>query len=89
MDASDRRARASAEAADWWLLLKTNEVSHAERQQYVAWLRESPVHVSEMLRMARLHKALANLNCWDEVNEVNNANANGTTVIRAPATNPA
>src|SRR5687768_11993584 len=68
MDVNDRRASASAEAADWWLNLKSNEINRAEREQYVAWLRESPVHVSEMLRMARLHKTLAKLDCWDEVN---------------------
>lgn len=68
MEASERRDRASAEAADWLLLLRSNEITHVERAQYVAWLRESAVHVAEMLRVARLHKTLAKLDCWDQIN---------------------
>jgi transmembrane sensor len=63
MDASDRRRRAAEEAAEWWVRLEEH-VSSAEREQYVDWLRESPVHVAEMLRIVQVHGALAQFERW-------------------------
>jgi transmembrane sensor len=66
MDASDRRGRAAEEAAEWWVLLQ-GEVTRREREEYVDWLRESSVHVAEMLRVAQLHGALEKFQRWSEI----------------------
>src|SRR5580700_9534531 len=66
MDASDRRRRVAEEAAEWWVLLQ-GEVTRREREDYVDWLRESSVHVAEMLRVAQLHGALEKFQRWSEI----------------------
>jgi transmembrane sensor len=66
MDASDRKKRAAEEAAEWWVVLQ-GEVSRSEREAYVDWLRESSVHVAEMLRVAQVHGALAQFKRWEQM----------------------
>lgn len=66
MDASDRRKRAAEEAAQWWVTLQ-GDVSRAEREQYVDWLRESSVHVAEMLHVAQVHGALEQFKRWSGI----------------------
>ena len=63
MDARDRRRRAAQEAAEWWVLLE-GEASRTEREQFVDWLRESALHVAEMLRMAQVRGAVAQFERW-------------------------
>lgn len=75
MNANSRRARAAAEAAEWWVRIESGELSREEREQFVDWLRESAVHVAEMLRMAEVHGALERFHDWvsiptDESNTV-------------------
>jgi transmembrane sensor len=67
MDASDRRKRASEEAAAWWVRLQTEGLPRAEREQFVDWLRESAVHVAEMLRVAKVHGALEQFQRWANI----------------------
>jgi transmembrane sensor len=67
MDTIRRRHRASREAADWWAVLSSDEVSRAEREQFVEWLRESPVHVTEMLHILRVHGALGQFDEWSSL----------------------
>jgi transmembrane sensor len=67
MEASERRNRAAAEAADWWLQLQSNDAPRSTREQYVNWLRESPMHVAEMLRIAQVHGALKQFDRWAQV----------------------
>jgi transmembrane sensor len=67
MAASDRRKRASEEAAAWWVRLQTEELPRAEREQFVDWLRESAVHVAEMLRVAKVHGALEQFQRWADI----------------------
>ena len=67
MDANSRRARASAEAAEWWVRIASDELSREEREQFVDWLRESAVHVAEMLRMAEVHGALERFHEWARI----------------------
>ena len=64
MDANSRRARAGTEAAEWWVRIESGELSREEREQFVDWLRESAVHVAEMLRMAEVHGALERFHDW-------------------------
>jgi transmembrane sensor len=67
MDASERRERATAEAAEWWLRFEEGELSRADREDLVDWLRESPLHVAELLRMAEVHAALEQFRGWADV----------------------
>src|SRR4051812_44584355 len=67
MDTNSRRARAGAEAAEWWLRIESGELSREEREQFVDWLRESAVHVAEMLRMAEVHGALERFHDWARI----------------------
>ena len=70
MDASDRRARATEEATQWWSRLGTKppaEVSDKDREEFTRWLRESQLHVAELLHVAHVHDALERFHLWDEV----------------------
>src|SRR3954468_2574557 len=67
MDTDSRRARPGAEAAEWWLRIESGELSREEREQLVDWLRESAVHVAEMLRMAEVHGALERFHDWARI----------------------
>src|SRR5882672_7627354 len=70
MDANDRRARATDEAAQWWTRLGTQapaDVSEADREEFTQWLRESPLHVAELLQVAHVNDTLERFKLWDEV----------------------
>jgi transmembrane sensor len=86
MDASDRRKRAAEEAAEWWVALQ-RDVSRAEREQYVDWLRESPVHVAEMLHVAQVHGALEQFQRWSGI-PVDGARDENETVVTLPTSQP-
>src|SRR6266702_633599 len=65
--AAERRARIAEEAAAWLLRLESDSLSLDERAQFVDWLRESPLHVAEMLRVARLHDVLVGFTQWAQI----------------------
>jgi len=67
MDAIERRRRATAEAADWVVRLETSDLPRETREQFIDWLRESSIHVAEMLRMAELHGALEQFERWTRI----------------------
>ena len=67
MDQSERRERAAQEAAEWTLRLQDQNITRAQRAEYVQWLRESPLHVAEMLRITHIHSTLANFPHWSEI----------------------
>src|SRR5688572_20843940 len=70
MDTNDRRARATREATQWWnrlSTLKPTEVSVSDRESFTEWLRESPLHVSELLRIAHVHDSLERFKLWSQV----------------------
>jgi transmembrane sensor len=67
MESSDRRRRVSEEATQWWLQLQGQELSRDRREAFVDWLRESPVHVAEMLRVASVHNALEQFESWTRI----------------------
>lgn len=66
MDANDRRERIAEEAAEWWVTLQ-GEVTRVEREQFIDWLRESGLHVAEMLRIAQVHGALKQFERWSKI----------------------
>jgi ferric-dicitrate binding protein FerR (iron transport regulator) len=47
----------SAQAAEWFVRL-AREDPHAVHAQYVEWLRQSPLHVAEALRIGGVFAAL-------------------------------
>jgi transmembrane sensor len=63
----NRRLQAAQEAADWLLALQADEASDADRAEFIDWLRESSVHVAELLHVARLHRGLATFGHWSEI----------------------
>jgi transmembrane sensor len=63
----NRRLQASQEAADWLLALQADEVSDADRAEFIDWLRESSLHVAELLHVGRLHRGLATFSRWREI----------------------
>jgi len=67
MNANSRRARAAAEASEWWVRIESRDLSREEREQFVDWLRESAMHVEEMLRMAGVHGALERFRDWASI----------------------
>ena len=70
MDQSERRKRAAQEAAEWLLRLQDQNMTRVRRAEYVQWLRESPLHVAEMLRISHVHSTLSNFPRWNEITPV-------------------
>jgi len=48
------------QAAEWLLRWHCGDLSIAERFEYLTWLKTSPVHIAETLRMCRLYSWLEN-----------------------------
>lgn len=67
MDANERQRRAADDANEWWMQMREGDVSRAQREQFVDWLRESPLHVTAMLRLAQLQGSLERFKGWDSV----------------------
>ncbi len=70
MDANSRRDRATAEATHWWTCVCTQapaQVSETQRREFTQWLRESPLHVAELLHVAHVHDALERFKLWQEI----------------------
>ncbi len=67
MDRIERRRRIGEEAAEWWLRLQDEGLPRAEREAFVEWLRESHLHIAEMLRMAQVHGALQQFSGWEGI----------------------
>ena len=57
MDATKQRMKVAAKAAQWWVAMQDNPPMN-DRGAYIAWLRSSPVHVAEILRLCQLHAKL-------------------------------
>jgi transmembrane sensor len=85
MDASERRNRAVAEAADWWAQLQSDDAPRSTREQYVSWLRESPIHVAEMLRMAQVHGGLKQFARWAQLDTSSEAATGNVVSLTQPA----
>ena len=45
----------SEQAAEWFIRLKDRDLGAAERRRYVLWLKQSPNHIAEFMRLARLY----------------------------------
>lgn len=78
----ERRALAAEEAAAWMLRLESDQPGAAERGQFVDWLRESPLHVAEMLRIGAVHGLLTDFQGWKELTAADPAPS--STVVSLP-----
>lgn len=48
------RIAATLDAADWFVRSDDDSMPRDDRTRYLAWLKQSPVHVAETLRLMRL-----------------------------------
>ena len=87
MDARERRQQASEAAAEWWVRLQADDMSRREREQFVDWLRESPLHVAGMLEIARVHDVLHRFQGWSRVAspDISENATDASTVVPFPA----
>lgn len=67
MDAIERRARAGKEATEWWTEMQAADMPLERREAFVEWLRESALHVSEMLHVVELHDGLSHFKRWNNI----------------------
>jgi transmembrane sensor len=63
----EERRRVAEQAAFWVLTLQDEAASPAERAALIDWLRESPLHISELLRALQLHSDLTNFKDWHQI----------------------
>ena len=89
MDASERRERVSAEAVRWWAQVGNKaptEVSEAERREFTTWLRESPLHIAEMLHIMQLDETLRSFESWHEIPGGTEADDDNIVMLALPST---
>jgi transmembrane sensor len=63
-----RRLAAANQAAHWLVALQTVELPRQQKSEFIDWLRESPLHVSEMLHACRLQRDLGAFDRWNNIN---------------------
>ena len=64
---NERRLAAADQAAQWLVALQAAELSAQQKSEFIDWLRESPLHVSEMLQACRLHRDLGAFDRWNNI----------------------
>lgn len=55
------RIATTLEAADWFVRLDDDRTPHHDRTRYLAWLKQSPVHVAETLHLIHLYGSLRSI----------------------------
>ncbi len=58
MDDSNKPTGVTEEAARWFVRLKDDDLTTAERREYLGWLKQAPAHVAEMLRITGVYSAV-------------------------------
>lgn len=58
------------EATEWMLAFEEGEVDETRRSAFVAWLRASPAHIDEFMRLSALHQELSLAPHWHEVEQL-------------------
>jgi transmembrane sensor len=66
-EAQFENRRIAERAAMWLLTVQSEQLSATQRAEFIDWLRESPLHIAEMLRVCRLQRALADFKGWDQI----------------------
>jgi transmembrane sensor len=60
----DLQRALSEQATRWLVLVRSGDLTGEQRVEFVDWLRASPLHISELLRVAELDGQLARLPIW-------------------------
>lgn len=76
---------ATEQAAMWLVAMHDEGLSSNERIEFIDWLRESPVHVAEMLRVAGIDRSLKGFSNWPEFQTLEQLNDN---IVRLPREDP-
>jgi len=63
----ERKVRVAREAANWLLALQDAPVSDADRAEFIDWLRESSLHVAELLHACSLQRSLGAFGKWRQI----------------------
>ena len=63
----ETRLRTAERAAHWLVVFRSGDLSGPERSAFIDWLRESPLHVSEMLHACRTHRDLSTFGGWKHI----------------------
>jgi transmembrane sensor len=58
------RRQIAEQAALWLVTFQSEEVSAARRAEFVDWLRASPLHIAELLRICQVQRGLAGFKGW-------------------------
>ncbi|MET3650773.1 FecR family protein [Dyella japonica] len=94
-EAAERQRRATEDAASWYLD-QQDGLDETQQAQFMAWLRESPLHVTEYLAIAHLHGDLGAASALDPLSEaelcklaVDDASVVALPVPRTPELAPA
>src|ERR1700750_1908362 len=84
-EAAERQRRATEEAASWYLD-QQDGLDETQHEQFMSWLRESPLHVTEYLAIAHLHGDLGAASALDPLSEAQLCElaADDATVIALP-----
>lgn len=65
--ADARRRAATEQAAAWLVALQEARLTAKERGEFVDWLRESPLHIAEMLKLSQVDRALEGFARWGKI----------------------
>jgi len=61
-----RHSIVAREAAQWLVVLSDSECTREEREEFIAWLLRSNLHVEEFLRISELTGSLARFRFWPD-----------------------
>jgi transmembrane sensor len=64
---AETRRRIAEQAADWLLTLQSEEMTPQQRAELVAWLCESPRHVSALFSICKLQRDLSRFANWQQI----------------------
>lgn len=59
----------TAEASEWFLLMRVGDISATQKREFMEWLRQSPIHVQEYLGVAETWTLVAGSKAWPEAAE--------------------
>jgi transmembrane sensor len=76
------RRHIAEQAAHWLLTLQDEDLSMVQRTEFVDWLRQSPLHVSELLRSCQVQRQLSNLSDWHELMAAEESTATNIVSLR-------
>ena len=83
------RRHIAEQAAHWLLELQEGDLSIVQRAEFVDWLRQSPLHISEFLRSCQVQRELSNLSDWQELMTAEESTATNIVLLRQVQTTSA